>query len=86
MYKSDVHRICDQLSDEWIITTLNLKNMSSIRAARADEKFPGAWYGVIKAECDRVGVPCPMSAFRWREGDKLNVTNQADNDAPCLQG
>jgi len=40
---------------------------SSIRAARQKRAFPASWFKIIKAECDRLGIECPMSLFSFRE-------------------
>ena len=39
----------------------------SIRAAKRDSIFPASWYGVLKPECDRLGIDCPMSLFSFKQ-------------------
>ncbi len=38
----------------------------SIRAAKRDGVFPASWYAVIKRECDRLGIDCPMGLFSFK--------------------
>ena len=38
----------------------------SIRAVKRDGVFPASWYGVIKPECDRLGIECPMCLFSFK--------------------
>jgi len=46
----------------------------AIRKAREVGRFPAGWYRVIKTECDRLGIECPMALFSFKypaskEGD-----------------
>ena len=41
----------------------------SIRAAIREKVFPASWYAALKAECDRLGLACPMELFSFKQPD-----------------
>lgn len=38
----------------------------NIRHVRWTGVFPGMWYGPISEACERIGMECPKSAFKWK--------------------
>ena len=48
----------------------------TIRHARSVGTFAAAWYAKINRLCFDHGVPCPISAFRWKEAPDKKIGNQ----------
>lgn len=66
MNKQAVHHITDTLGADVICESLSVTH-HSIRYARTDGRFPASWYAHLKAMCEDVGIPCPLSAFNWKQ-------------------
>lgn len=47
----------------------------SIRHARSVGTFAAAWYAKINRLCFDHGVPCPISAFRWKAAPDNKIGN-----------
>ena len=73
MNKHSVHQITDTLGGEAIATRMGVSS-HMIRHARTSGMFPSSWYAALKAMCDDVGIPCPLSAFNWRAANKVGNT------------
>ena len=75
-----VHNIIKHLGVDAICSALDV-SPHSVRYAKTKGIFSANWYGEVKAMCDEVGIPCPLSAFNWRSSDK-----KLGNAAPEIQG
>lgn len=38
-----------------------------IRHVRSTGRFAAGWYRAVSAECEAVGVDCPLDAFNWKD-------------------
>jgi hypothetical protein len=68
--------IIEAIGPDDIAAELGLTEFS-IRAAKRDDLFPARWYGPLKGLCEKRGVECPISAFRWVDADKKVVGGQS---------
>lgn len=65
MAKKSVRHITDTLTAEVIQEGLGV-GTHAVRFVRTTGEFPATWYRFIKAKCDEVGIPCPMTAFKFK--------------------
>lgn len=66
MNKRAVHHITDTLGGDVICTALGVSS-HMVRHARTTGQFPSSWYDPIFEMCNVVGIPCPRSAFKWKQ-------------------
>ena len=57
-------------------------HISAVAKAYSNDLMPASWFARVKAMCEAVGLPCPLSAFNWRNppafdeaGEILPVTS-----------
>ena len=72
----NIKDICDAIGRKTLREKLRLESKSSISNAIAAQKFPSDWYRVVKAECESVGLECPMSMFNFKSPSP-NASNRA---------
>lgn len=65
MSKTSVLNITDTLTPAFFVAHLDVSE-HSVRYARTAGIFPASWFAVVRAECDRLKVDCPLSAFNWK--------------------
>lgn len=82
MNRNAVHHIIATLTPEAIEASLDV-SPHSVRAAKTKGEFPSNWYAGLKALCDEVGIPCPLSAFYWRASDKKLSIDRAQVKGQC---
>ena len=80
MSKKPIHHIIDTLGSEEIASRFDVSS-HMIRHARSSGVFPASWYADMKAWCEDVGIPCPMSLFNWKA-----TANKTGNAATQIQG
>ena len=85
MNRNAVHHIIATLTPEAIEARLDV-SPHSVRAAKTKGEFPANWYAGLKALCDEVGIPCPLSAFYWRAVDKKVSNTPPELQQDCAPG
>ena len=63
-----VSDICDKLGRKAIAERLNV-GATAVSNASVEQKFPAAWYAVIREMCGSSGIDCPLDAFNWKGTD-----------------
>ena len=64
---TDAQHIAHEIGQRQLAERLGVGLTAVNNAITRDQGFPPAWYPVVKAACEEIGIDCPMTAFRWRE-------------------
>jgi hypothetical protein len=61
-----VNKIIELVGANYIEASCDV-SVYALRSAKREKTFPSSWYGLIKAECDRLGIDCPMDLFSFKK-------------------
>ena len=52
---------------------------TAVSRARKKGAFPSGWYIALKAECDRLGIECPVELFDFKRPDSSVAEESKDS-------